>query len=95
KREFLITLFRKGDLKKIYISYKDKPPQEIDFLSAVELLETEKTEERIKIPVESFYELLSKNKIAFERSLQEEKEKSFSRKDLSRTEQQILKELNA
>ena len=95
KREFLITLFRKGNLKKIYLSYKDKPPQEIDFLKAIELLETEPSEKGIKIPIESYYDLLTKNRTAFNQSLQEEIAKKKSTKSFSRTEQQLIKELKA
>ena len=95
KREFLVTLFRKGNLKKIYLSYKDKPPQEIDFLKAIELLETEPSEKGIKIPIESYYDLLTKNRTAFNQSLQEELAKSKSTKSFSRAEQHLIKELKA
>ncbi|SMO32425.1 SNF2 family N-terminal domain-containing protein [Balnearium lithotrophicum] len=95
KREFLITLFKKGKLKKIYISYRDREPQEIDFLKAVELLETEPSEKRVKIPDTVYYELLNKNRKAFEKSLEREREKSRSRKSFSRTEKNLINSLRA
>ncbi len=95
KREFLITLFKKGELKKIFISYGDEPAKEIDFLSAVELLETDRNEKRIKVPVDRFYELYYKNRRAFEGALQRQKAEEASRKTLSRDEKALLKELKA
>jgi len=95
KREFLLTLFKKGELKKIFISYRDKPAKEIDFLSAVEFLETDRNEKRIRVPADRFYELYYKNRQAFERALQEQKAEEASRKTLSRTEIALLKELRA
>lgn len=95
RRGFLITLFRRGNLNKIYISYKDKPPQEIDLFRALELLETEPSERRIKIPNDIYYELLKKNKTAFNKSLQEEIAKKRTTRIFSRSEQHLRRELKA
>ncbi len=95
KREFLITLFKKGKLKKIYVSYRDKEPQEIDFLRAVELLETEPSERRVKIPDAIYYELLNRNKRAFEKSLERERERARSRQSFTRVEKNLVRSLRA
>jgi len=95
RRELLITLFRKGNLKKIYLCYKGRIPQEIDFLEAIRFLETDVSEKSMKIPVEDYYVLLTKNRMAFNQSLQEETARKKSRKSFSRTEQQLVKELKA
>lgn len=60
----LLTYFRKGKLQKFYMA-GDGEAQEMDFISAAQLMETE-----VKTPRErlgsDFYELLGKNKKAFE-----------------------------
>ncbi|SNR68863.1 SNF2 family N-terminal domain-containing protein [Desulfurobacterium atlanticum] len=95
KRELLITLFKKGNLKKIYVAYEDKQSQEIDFLKAIELLEVGPEEKNLTIPLENYYSLLEKNISAFNISLNEEKSKEKSRKTASRAEKYLIKELKA
>ena len=70
-RNFLITLIKKGKVKKIFLSYEDKPAREIDFLEAVELLRVDKGEKKAPLERELFYSLLSKNLTAFHKELSE------------------------
>jgi superfamily II DNA/RNA helicase/HKD family nuclease len=60
----LITFFRKGKLMKFFLSDK-KTTIELDFLTAAKILESSVDEKRVKLPLEDYYELLNKNKIAF------------------------------
>jgi superfamily II DNA or RNA helicase len=62
----LITFFRKGKLMKFFLSDKrTKSTIEIDFLTAAKILESSADEERVKLPLEDYYELLDRNKTAF------------------------------
>ncbi|MCM8808125.1 MAG: helicase, partial [Candidatus Omnitrophica bacterium] len=64
--ESLITFFRKGKLMKFFLSDKKKGKTvELDFLSAAKILESSPDEQREKLPLEDYYELLDKNKSAF------------------------------
>ncbi len=60
----LITFFRKGKLMKFFRSNKTST-FELDFLTAVKILESTENEERAKLPLKDYYELLDKNKSAF------------------------------
>lgn len=60
----LITYFRKGKLQKFFKADSSKEAQELDFISAAKLLESEAEDKQKKIP-EQFYGLLNKNKEAF------------------------------
>ena len=60
----LITFFRKGKLMKFFLS-DIKETKEIDFLNAVKIFECSENSERKKLPLETYYELLDKNKTAF------------------------------
>ena len=64
-KKALITLFRKGALKKVFISDSEET-REIDFFDAVKLIESEPDEKRLP-PGEDFYDLLSRNKAGFMR----------------------------
>ncbi len=64
KSNSLITYFRKGKLQKFFIVSK-REPQEIDFISTAKLLEAHSDTKREKLG-QDFYELLEKNKKAFE-----------------------------
>ena len=66
----LLSYFRKGKLQKFFLT-KSKEPQELDFISAAKLLETEANTKREKLG-KDFYELLEKNKKAFEFATMEE-----------------------
>ncbi len=67
---YLFTFFRRGKLQKFYIS-SDETQKELGFVEAATLLETEPDIKREKIP-SSFYQLLEKNKNAFEQSVMDE-----------------------
>lgn len=88
----LLTYFRKGKLQKFFIASKGEP-QELDFISAAKLLEATPDTKREKLG-NDFYELLEKNKKAFEIATTEEilKPKTKGGRDL-RT--QMLKKLKA
>ncbi len=60
----LLTFFRKGKLMKFFLSNKEKTI-ELDFITAAKILESTQDEKRVKLPLESYYELLDKNKTAF------------------------------
>lgn len=64
KEDRLLTYFRKGKLQKFYLSGSDDP-QELDFITAAGMLEVPATTKREKLG-EDFYELLDKNKEAFQ-----------------------------
>jgi len=64
KKNSLLTYFRKGKLDKFFLS-NNKDIQELDFISAASLLETRADTKRDKLGG-NFYELLEKNKQAFE-----------------------------
>jgi len=63
--EFLLTYFRKGKLQKFYKTSKTKEPEELDFLTAAKLIEANSETEKAQIGPD-YYELLEKNKKAFE-----------------------------
>jgi len=60
----LITYFRRGKLQKFFMAQDKKATEELDFMSAAKLLESQPDEKRKKLP-EEFYDLLDKNKEAF------------------------------
>jgi len=62
----LLTFFRKGKLMKFFLSdKKTRETIELDFLNAAKILESSINEQRGKLPLEDYYELLNKNKTAF------------------------------
>ena len=67
----LITFFRKGYLKKFYISKENEETREITFEQAIELVKANKSEQERKVK-KDYYDLLKMNKEAFELSEQEE-----------------------
>jgi hypothetical protein len=73
----LLTYFRLGKLDKVYLSTTENPStQELDFLQAVKILESEDTE---KIPVgKEFFALAEKNRAALERGLQADHETVYA-----------------
>ncbi|MBW1910113.1 MAG: helicase [Deltaproteobacteria bacterium] len=60
----LITYFRRGKLQKFFGAKDKKAAEELDFISAAKLLESQPDEKRKKLPGE-IYDLLDKNKEAF------------------------------
>ena len=72
KEEFegLITFFRKGYLKKFYISDAEET-KEVTFEQAIDYVKASKSESSKKVKSD-YYELLKKNKLAFEVSERED-----------------------
>ena len=62
----LITFFRKGYLKKFYIS-NDEETKEITFEQAIEYVKANKSEQSKKVKSD-YYDLLKANKLSFEES---------------------------
>jgi len=60
----LITYFRRGKLQKFFMARTEKEAEELDFISAAKLLESDPDEKKKKLPSE-IYELLESNKEAF------------------------------
>ncbi|MFQ5963805.1 MAG: helicase-related protein [Candidatus Scalinduaceae bacterium] len=60
----LITYFRRGKLQKFFMALDRKSTEELDFICAAKLLESQPDEKRKKLPGE-IYDLLDKNKEAF------------------------------
>lgn len=60
----LISFFRKGKLMKFYIS-NNRGTYELDFLTSAKIFECSENERKTDIPTEKYYELLEKNKTAF------------------------------
>lgn len=60
----LVTYFRKGKVQKFFKANSDLQADELDFISAAEMLESEAGEKKQKLP-ESYFDLLDKNKDAF------------------------------
>jgi len=67
----LLSYFRKGKLEKFYTSSSKGETLELDFFGAAQLLETKKETKRTKLD-KLFYDLLEKNKKAFEFSTTED-----------------------
>jgi len=71
KTNALLTYFRKGRLQKFFMAASQKESQELDFITTAKTLETKEDAKREKISSD-FYDLLGKNKEAFEFATQEE-----------------------
>jgi superfamily II DNA or RNA helicase len=63
-KKSLLTYFRRGKLQKFFVAKSTEDSQELDFLAAAKLLESNPDEKKQKLPGE-YYELLEKNKEAF------------------------------
>lgn len=63
-KESVLTYFRRDKLQKFFIAQNIEKADELDFLSAAKLLESQQDEKKQKLP-EIFYDLLDKNKEAF------------------------------
>lgn len=92
-KDLLITYFRKGKLQKFFMSSPNGMIKELDFLSAAELMECMESEKRQKLPPH-FYELLNKNKKAFDTATTEDMAEPHYHKGKDRA-LQILKILKA
>ena len=60
----LITYFRRGKIQKFFMAQINKAAEELDFISAAQLLESVPNENKKKLPQE-IYDLLDSNKEAF------------------------------
>jgi superfamily II DNA or RNA helicase/HKD family nuclease len=60
----LVTFFRKGNVQKFFITGDEQPAQELDFLTAAEMLESRVEDKKQRLP-ENYFDLLDKNKEAF------------------------------
>lgn len=60
----LVTYFRKGKVQKFFKAGEGLQADELDFISAAEILESEADEKKQKLP-ETYFDLLDKNKDAF------------------------------
>jgi len=92
KTDNLLTYFRKGKLQKFFMSAPHQESQELDFISTAKTLEVKEDTKREKINP-NFYDLLEKNKEAFEFATQEEPEIKLTGGRDSAT--QVLKILKA
>ncbi len=92
-KDFLITLLKKGNIKKIFLCYKGKAAKEIDFLQAVEFLKVDMSEGTAPLKRKLFYDLLSKNIKAFEDELSTAKNPSS--KASKNSESRLVKQLKA
>ncbi len=76
-QDSLLTYFRIGKLDKFYLATKDNPTaQELDFLAAVKILESD-SNERLGVGKE-FFTLLKKNQEALAHSLQSDEETVYA-----------------
>jgi len=71
KTNNLLTYFRKDKLQKFFMAAQKQEPQELDFITAAKTLEVKEDTKREKVN-SNFYDLLEKNKEAFEFATQEE-----------------------
>jgi len=71
KSNNLLTYFRKGKLQKFFMGAQHQESQELDFITTAKILEVEENTKREKISP-NFYNLLEKNKEAFEFATHEE-----------------------
>ena len=91
--ESLLTYFRLGKLDKFYLATaKGSMAQEIDFLEAAKILETESKE---KLPVgNNFFSLLNKNQDALAIALQDDHETEYASGSGRDTSSKLLKTLD-
>ena len=62
----VITYFRRGKIQKFFRTPKDKDAEELDFITAAKTLRCDKDTPRGEIESNVFYDLLAKNKNAFD-----------------------------
>ena len=88
----LVTFFRKGKIKKIFIA-RDDGVKEIDFVAGAHILESRRNAKREKMG-RNFYALLEKNKRAFDEVIRKEPEEPIQKsggKDLESWLGRIIK----
>ncbi|MBC8484865.1 MAG: transposase, partial [Bacteroidetes bacterium] len=64
RQDACVTFFRRGKLQKFFMAQVKQAAEELDFMTAAELLESRPDEKRKQLPGE-IYDLLDKNKEAF------------------------------
>lgn len=74
----LITFFRQAYLKKFFLA-SSKKRQEIDFLEAAKIMESDEKNKITKFNLTLYYNLLNKNKDEFKKSITEEISKKTAR----------------
>ena len=79
---FLITFFKKKNMKKFFISDNKNPSKELDFLQAANILKANEKMKTQKILIEDFYNLFNKNKKTFS--------DLFETKDIIKASQQSI-----
>ncbi len=92
REDAVITFFRKGKLKKIFIA-REKGVKELDFDTAAHIMEANKRTKREKLK-ENFYEYMEKNKEAFDSLLSPEREEPPKRSGAS-LESKLMKKIKA
>ncbi len=92
-KDALLTYFRLGKLQKFFIAERTDEAKEVDFLTAAKFFECSVGEEKENI-TKIYFELLKKNKDAFEQATTEE-EVIVERKGGRGSETQVLKILKA
>ena len=92
RQDACVTYFRRGKLQKFFLAQIKKEAEELDFMTAAKLLESDQDEKRTKLP-EVFYDLLDSNKEGFIIATTEEMAESFKRRgrDSAVNIQRILK----
>lgn len=68
----LITYFRKGKIQKFFIAKNNDIAEELDFMTAAQIIESKIGDIKQEIPLNQFYECLKSNKDAFLISTTEE-----------------------
>ena len=92
ERETVLTFFRKGKLRKIFITDSDST-RELDFFQAADILKSIPEEKREKLG-KNFYEYLDKNKKEFEISTIEEI-REFKQKGGKSSEMKLIRIIKA
>ncbi len=88
----VITFFRKGKLKKIFIA-RERGVKELDFDTAAHIMEAKRRTKREKLK-ENFYEYMEKNKEAFDSLLSPERGEPPKRSGAS-LESKLMKKIKA
>lgn len=89
----LLTYFRRGKVQKFFLAGGEKEGNELDFLSAAGILESDVAEKRQRLP-ETYFDFLDKNKEAFLNATTEDAVEVQIRRGRD-SAQQILKILKA
>lgn len=88
----LLSFFRKGMLKKFYLTAGNRIPQELTFFEAVELMRCEAREQKLNID-KNYYPMLAGNKNAFETAVDDNLHSIISKKQGGGSNYDFLKKL--